>query len=450
MAFSSDSPKRLLTGFRRWWFIICGVAGVALVASQLAEIPYRSAMRGYDNTFNYVWLRSAMVDHDWDFRNDIIQCDTLIPEYRASALALPVTSTGHMPNKYGVGWAVLTLPFYLIADVIVALGRVLGVWSLERDGFNPVYQICIQLGHAGVTVLALWFAVRSVSAWLGNRAFALQGVVAVWAASPLIYYQTANVSMSHGAGFFAVAAMCYGLVTARTEPHLQWPWLVAGAGWGLAVTTRFQLGICGLLVVWTLYECMRERTGVVRQIMLLSLGALPFVGIQMWAWHVVYGKWLVFGYGSEGEGFHWATPALLSSLFSPWHGLFYWHPFLAIAAAGLVGWAWNARRESVVLGATFLVTVYVNAAWWCWWFASSFGNRSIDAALLPLMGGTAWLYSRATGKWRPLLDALVVSAGLWNFYLVLLYRTGAISRSDPVTWTQMIEAATGLGNGFKF
>ena len=45
--------------------------GAALCLSRLVEIPERSALRGYDNTFNYLWLRSAMVDHDWDFRNDL-------------------------------------------------------------------------------------------------------------------------------------------------------------------------------------------------------------------------------------------------------------------------------------------------------------------------------------------------------------------------------------------
>jgi hypothetical protein len=82
----------------RIWIGVCALVGVALFVSQLLEIPSRSAFRGYDNTFNYLWLRSAMVDHDWDFRNDLAQCNTLIPAYRASALALPPTATGHIPN----------------------------------------------------------------------------------------------------------------------------------------------------------------------------------------------------------------------------------------------------------------------------------------------------------------------------------------------------------------
>src|SRR5688572_26954380 len=174
MASSSDSQQSLPeTKLVRWWIIVCALAGLALAVSQLLEIPARSALRGYDNTFNYLWLRSAMVDRDWDFRNDLAECNTLTPAYRASALALPVTPEGRIPNKYGIGWAVLSLPFYLVADVLVTLGRELNFWTYQNDGFNAVYQICLQLGHAGLALLALGLAVQTISTWIGSREYAL-------------------------------------------------------------------------------------------------------------------------------------------------------------------------------------------------------------------------------------------------------------------------------------
>jgi hypothetical protein len=473
MASSSDKPESWPSGKiqRRWWGV-CSLFAAALFISQLVEIPSRSALRGYDNTFNYLWLRSAMVDHDWDFRNDLIQCNTLIPEYRASALTLPVSSTGLIPNKYGMGWAVLTLPFYLVADLIVALGRGLGLWTLQRDGFNAVYQVCIQIGHAALALVALSLAVRTIGAWLGADApgrrgtleggakkrsglaggfarpstgtAAFIGVATVWAASPLLYYQTVNLSMSHGGAFFAVVVMAYGLVRGRGLPQARWPWVVAGAGWGLAVITRFPLGLFGLLVAWALAERAVAGRAWARPAFWAALGAAPFVALQLWGWHVVYGQWLVFGYGVEGEGFHWSQPQLWSSLFSPWHGLFYWHPFLMIGMAGMMAWAIQMRGQGRIWATAFFALIYVNAAWWCWWFASAFGNRGCDAALLPLMAGVAWCFQRALGRWKTALWAVAIAAASWNFYVVVLYRTGAISRSAPVTWQQMIEASVRL------
>lgn len=467
---------------RRWWIGVCAVISAAFFASQLAEIPVRSALRGYDNTFNYLWLRSAMVDGDWDFRNDLEVCDTLTPDYRISALGLPLTATERIPNKYGIGWALVTLPSYLIADAIVATGRALGGWELDRDGYNPVYQIGVQLGHLALALVALGLAVNAIARWVGSRKAALTGVVAVWAASPLFYYQTVNLSMSHGAAFFATAAMAYALTRAHAggpssreaaargdaetasrelgppaaydalQPDLRW-WLLAGAGWGLATITRFQLGVLGLVVGWSLWERWRSgRTlrGLVRAFGGLTLGVAPFVFLQLWAWRVVYGEWLVFGYGVEGEVFHWGRPQFWGSLFSSWHGLFYWHPFLLVAAAGLGLWTWQARGLALAWSAAFLALAYVSAAWWCWWFASAFGNRSYDAALLPLMAGAAWGFLQLRPRWRRVAWGVAIAAGGWNFYVALLYRAGAISRSDPVTWLDMVAAVTRVPNAAQF
>jgi len=444
----SSVERRLL----RSWVIVCAVVGVALGVSKLAEIPERSALRGYDNTFNYLWLRSAMVDGDWDFRNDLRLCNTLVPTYRASALALAPTPTGHIPNKYGIGWSVVTLPFYLVADAIVAIGRWIGLWTLARDGFNPVYQSCIVLGHMALAVLALGLAIRTVAGWLGDRGAAAAAVVLVWAASPLLYYQTADVGMSHGAAFFAVVLSAYALARANQgTAGREWRWwILAGAGWGLAVTTRFQLGVFGLLAAWSWGERALRGKSVAAPIGAFLAGAAPLLLLQGWAWHVVYGRWLVFSYGVEGESFRWASPALMGSLFSPWHGLFYWNPFLLVATGGLVWWGWARRGIAGVLCVVFGAIFYVNAAWWCWWFGSSFGNRSYDAALLPLMAGVAWIWQRSRGRWRTILLVVGMAAGVWNFYLALLYRCYAIPHRDPVTWVQMIEAVKRLPDQLRY
>lgn len=419
-----------------------------LVVTQLLEIPWRSALRGYDNTFNYLWLRSAMVDGDWDFRNDLAACNTLEPEFRASALALPRTPAGRIPNKYGVGWAVLTLPFYLVGDGLTAAGRALGWWTWPRDGFNPVYQTCIQLGHVALALLALWLAVRTVAAWLGARAWVALAVLAVWAGSPLLYYQTANIGMAHGAAFFAISLFAYALVRAR-EGAAGW-WLLAGAGWGLALITRFQLGVFGLLALWGWWETYRRGKKIGLPVGLFFAGAAPLVALQLWAWRVVYGSWFVFSYGGEGESFHWTRPELVNALWSPWHGLFYWHPLLLAAAAGLLAWAWRTRGIAAVLAVVLGLTLYVNAAWWCWWFASAFGGRAWDAALLALMAGFAWLLQRAGRRGRALLLSLACAAACWNFYVLALYRSAAIPRNEPVTWPQMIEAGRHLGEAAHF
>ncbi|MEO6003545.1 MAG: hypothetical protein ABIZ04_05375 [Opitutus sp.] len=481
MASSSPSPQRSFEDkLRRFWIGLCVVVAGSLSLSQLLEIPHRSALRGYDNTFNYLWLRSAMVDHDWDFRNDLIACDTLQDEYRASALQLSLTKAGRIPNKYGIGWALLTLPFYVVADLLVGVGRAIGWWDFTHDGFNPVYQVCIQIGHTALAVFAMVIATRVISKWLqgslngripaqptlarshqnGEPTERLQGrdydfiasssVALTWAASSLVYYQAVNVSMSHGAAFFAIVLMAYGLMRAVEMPSASRWWWLTGASFGLAVIVRYQLVLFALPLGLGLFG-LRRDTAILRSALVFCVvGFAPFALLQCFAWHQVYGEWFVFGYGAEGEAFHWGKPALVASLFSSWHGLFYWHPFLLVAAAGMIAWAVRVKREALAWSAAVGLMAYTNAAWWCWWFASAFGNRGYDAALLPLMAGTAWLLHELSKPARLVLFAVAIAFGAWNFYVVVLFRSGAISRSERVTWGQMIQASTALDEATRF
>jgi hypothetical protein len=86
-----------------------------------------------------------------------------------------------------------------------------------------------------------------------------------------------------------------------------------------------------------------------------------------------------------------------------------------------------------------LITLYVNAAWWCWWFASSFGQRASEAMCLFFMGGLAWIW-RARPRWRPALWTVFLVGAAWNFYIMALFYTTAISRDAPVTWGEMLLA----------
>jgi hypothetical protein len=411
-------------------------------ATQLAEMPWRSALRGSDNSFYYFWLRSLMVDGDWEFTNDVRECDTLpSEEFRQEMLALPRTLTGRQPNKYGIGWAVAAAPAYLAADATVAAGRALGVWRLERDGYNPVYQLAQHVWHFALALGSLLLAWRCARRWCDPQP-ALFGVLLLWGASPLAYYQTIKLTLSHSLSFLAVALMTWALLRARETRGAAWPWLLAGAAYGLAVITRFQLAVLAVVPagLWLVEAWRGGLRAAARPAGALVLGALPLLALQFFAWHAVYGRWLVFTYGEAGEGFNWLRPELFGGLLSARHGLLYWHPFLL---AGFVGLGWLAWRRDALARAgvlTAALVIYVNAAWWCWWFASSFGQRAFDAPLLFLMIGLAALLARLPAGARRAVGWLGAAATAWNFYVMALFYTTAIPRDTPVTWAEMLRA----------
>lgn len=412
---------------------------------QLAQF---SMLRGSDSTGYYLWLRSAMVDGDWDFENDLKVCNTLTAEFRAELLKLPRTEAGRWPNKYGIGWAVLSAPFYLVADGIVATGRAIGLWSLERDGYNVVYQICIQSGHFLLGLTGLLLAWRWVTRWCGDGTAALWGVLLILAASPQLYYLTLKLSLSHNAAFFAIALMLWAGLEAEKGAGRLWPWVVAGAGWGLAVTLRFQLALFAVVPAWQLLLRWRDgekRAQAMGSALAWLAGAAPLLFLQFYAWRMVYGQWFVFTYGAEGERFFWTKPEILNLLFSPYHGFFYWHPFLLVGAIGYVCLTLKFRGLHVAGFLAILGTIYVNAAWWCWWFAGSFGSRAFEGVLIFFMAGLALLFVRLPPFGRRILWAAAITAGVWNVAIMALYYASVIPRNAPVTWLEMVQAgARGL------
>ncbi|CAM3038451.1 ArnT family glycosyltransferase [Rariglobus hedericola] len=433
---------RGLSARTRWFVLACVVIAIGLFVSQLVEIPKRSAMRGSDNTFNYLWLRSLMVGGDLDFRDDLDACNTLVPELKTTIPQLPLTKTGVVTNKYGVGWSLVSVPFYLAADGIVGTGRALGVWNLERDGYNWVYQVCLQTGHFLLAGFALFLAYRVTRRWCAREP-AVLGVAMLWAASPMLYYQTSNLSMSHGVTFFALVLCLYALQRTEAAPERWLWWMLAGAGLGLATITRYQTAVFGLVPVWAILMQVRTTKNLPamsRQGLAFAAGAVPFVALQMVAWKIVYGSWLLYSYGAEAEPFYWTKPVFAEVLFSAKHGLFYWHPLLLAGCAGLIAVAW---KRGGLLWAGVVVTaisVYVNAAWWCWWFGSSFGSRAFEGAFLFFMVGLAWCFERLSERATRWLFAAGASLVVWNLLWLLLYRMALVSRNDAVTYGDVVRA----------
>ncbi len=283
---------------------------------------------------------------------------------------------------------------------------------------------------------------RCVRRWC-DPPTALLAVGLLWAGSPLIYYQTFKLSLSHNAAFLGVTLMTWALLRAREERGRNWPWWLAGMAWGLMLIVRFQLAVFAVVPAWIWWREARAA-GTTRRAAAMAgawlAGVVPLLALQFFAWHVVYGRWLVFTYGEEGEGFNWLHPAFFGGLLSAQHGLFYWHPFLLAGATGL-GWlAWRRDRLALAGSLALVLVVYVNAAWWCWWFASSFGQRAFDGACLYLMIGLAGLLTRLPAAGRTALCGLGGMAAAWNFYVMAVFYTTAISRNDAVTWAQMFHA----------
>jgi hypothetical protein len=115
--------------------------------------------KGSDCIGYYAWLRSPLIDHDFQFDNEFATTIARTPDYEA---VFPLTVTGHRSNPWPVGPAIIWAPAVVtVHQILCGLGRH-SPWP--ADGYSPPYQLAV-----GGTTLALALLTLSLAYRIGRR-----------------------------------------------------------------------------------------------------------------------------------------------------------------------------------------------------------------------------------------------------------------------------------------
>ncbi|ACB77282.1 conserved hypothetical protein [Opitutus terrae PB90-1] len=385
----------------------------------------RPMLQGWDDSHYYAWLPSVLIDRDLDFANQLIGHGTLPASAEAEVLAQPRTATGLLPNKYPPGWAFGSLPFFLVAHALA---------PPDASGYEPVYLMAVWLGQLLYAAGGLWLAVQILARFFPLRV-ATVATCASWLASPLLYYQSARLSLSHSQ-VFALAMLTLWLALRLWDGDQRARlWLLLGFASALLVVTR---NVAVVYLAWPAWVLVRRLRTASAAGWLLAGAAAPVL-VQVLAWKLLYGSWLVYSYG--GEKFDFAQLHLVDVLASPRHGWFYWHPLLVGGVVAFAGWAWR-RSEGRGWLLSLALIVVLNAAWPTWWLGSSFGHRGFEVATLFAAVGLATILQACRDRLglQRAVASIIAIAIIWNLALLALFLTHRIPREGPVTYVEMARA----------
>jgi len=337
-----------------------------------------------DGIFYYSWLRSAVVDHDFDFRN----------EYHFFGVNQPETPLGYAGNKYSVGPAALWAPAF--------------IWTRALIGGSG-YELPYQLAIGGTGVLYAVSGLILLYLLLGKffrPSVSLSVVLSLAFATNLFFYGSLDTVNSHALSFFAVTLLLTFLF-GKTRC-----WFLVGAALGLLGIIRPQDLLYSLLVLPFLN-------------LQVIIGFLLIFGLQLIAWQIFYGQLWFNPYLAGGEGFRW-PPQILGVLFSPANGFFLWTPMALIALMGLLISANTKRARN--LNRLFVLIAYLQillvASWSTWWQGASYSGRMFLGILPVLAFGLAnlfsWLGSKGMLK-NYLLLSLVIPLSVINFIGIVFF-----------------------------
>lgn len=385
----SPSVRRLL----KWRHVSAAVPWVVLALGLIAyhqvytvyrfDSPVHADAEGY-----FAYLPSYLVHHDISFKA-VVQ-HHVIPAYAAlghqppSNLGFLAQPTGNYLDRYGIGVAMLVLPFFTLGHAIAALAHA------NADGYSgaEVYAggvAAIVYASAGLLVLR-----ASLQRMFPHVVIAIT-LVAITFGTSLFNFATWDSLNSHAFSFFAVAWLLLAVARWYERPQSWWRAVVIGAVAGLIIDIRPTDAL--LLVIVPLWSVggmagLRARISLLRaqalKLVVMIGIALVVLAPQAIAWHIATGHWITQPYG-QGTWFDFLHPQLLGSLFAfrP-HGLLPYAPVLSFSFDGLI-WAWFKRRDiALPVTVAFVPFWYVVSAWYDWSFSDGFGQRAfID--ILPLL-----------------------------------------------------------------
>lgn len=399
---------------------------LVLVLASLWFLPAVYGRIGGDGNQYYILLRSPALDFDFDFDNDFAGLGA------APVMSVQGESTSRMPIGAALCWLPPFVAVHVVALVMSALG---GPW--RADGFGPLYQATI----TSSTYVYVFAALLALEAFVRRRhgeAIALLSTLGIFLATPLLYYATANPSMSHGVQAAAGTAFVLAWLWSREGADRR-RWLVTGALGGLVCAIRPQDAV---LLVLPLLDLLRRGRRAWPVAPAFLAGPVAFGLLQLAVWLRLYG--FAFADVISGQSYVGQTePFPIDLMFSARHGLFTWTPLYLVAVLGLVLWARRDAWTAALFATAFGLAVMVNGAMQDWWGSESFGQRRM-LGLTPLFAlglGEAFAFLRR----RPLLLPAITLAALvaWNLQFAYIFnsemlapRTQAVSL-DRLAATQV-------------
>ncbi len=339
-----------------------------------------------DGIYYYSWVRSVVIDHDINFRN----------EYTYFSANQPITAKGIPGNKYAIGAPLIWYPFYLVTYQIFG-----------GDGYGFIYQIVVGLISVLATSFALLLLYRVLEQQYGQSIGRL-AVITIALGTNLWYYGSLDPVNSHALTFFWSTVALAFLMQSSATP-------ATGLAQGLLMLTRTQEIVAAIPAICT-YP-IRKWPALIGSILLMF-------SIQIGAWYLVNGTFSSQYLGSE-EGFYWFHPQILGVLFSVDNGVFLWTPVFLLGYLGLLLKSFRTRSP-VWIGMTVACTLqlYIVASWSTWWQGASYSGRMFLGILPFITFGLAEVYRllyRILFNTRILIFSLVFPLCTLNLIAIIYF-----------------------------
>ena len=358
------------------WIVFLVTAYLIFVFRPIWHLPINQGLINWDALGYYAYLPAIFIHHDVGL--------TELPQYVAREYQLTEgfygTQIGNAKVlQYSCGQALLEAPWFAIGHLYAK------AFGYKADGFSMPYQMAIQIGMWLFCMLGVAQIRRVLLRFFDDVSVAIT-LFLLLLGSNYLPYASVLVSYTHAPLFTVYAVLLTATIRFYSKINFTNSVLL-GLCVGVAMLTRPTEVVCILIpLLWGVYsiETLRERATLLRQNLpniLLAVATAAAIGsLQIFYWHTVSGKWIMYSYGDQT--FSFLAPHLYNCLISSRKG---WLVYSPIVIFGLIGWVLVWRKPiyfatikpfRFALTLTLLLALYITFSWDNWWYGGGIGQRA--------------------------------------------------------------------------
>lgn len=365
-----------------------------------------------DGVFYYSWLRSTVIDHDFDFYNELKYFASYdIGSQRILADNLR-TDTGHVPSPYAYGTALLWLPLFVVASLVSWL------FNLSLDGYSWFYVFFVNLSSWLFGLAAFLIVYFNLKKYF-TAAISFWSTLGIYLSTPWFYYQFFEPSMSHMASLFIVCVFFDLVIKFHQGIKVHTGFLAVVVF--IMVAVRWQ-NLLFLIILLPLFWHSRHNAKLfVTRLISIFLPVAIFWITQSLIWKYLYGYYFL---QPQGRGFVRLDLHGLYILFSSNRGLLLWSPIIILAFCGFYFLYKKSKFLFFISLSAFTVQWLINGSLNDLGGGDAYGARRFIETLPFLSLALAAFWSNL--KSRQLMIIVTVIFIIWNMILIQNYRHNQI------------------------
>ena len=396
----------------------------SLVLFFIINIPTPIKVHG-DGVFYYGWATSMIFDHDIDITNQLQQTESY-DFYSRYFLDHNIKTQTHLtPNPYAFGTALLWMPFIFITTVVYHLVGIYDADLIAQSGYSDVYLFVLNFTTWLWGSIALIMIYKTLKYYFNTR-ISFIATSTLWLATPFVYYQFFEPSMSHTASIMMSSIFLWYVVQSIHKQKISY--MMIGSIIFLMIAVRWQ-NIVFIVAMLPVVVHFFSRRISIKLFMTVVLSTSIFFVIQSYFWKILYDAYVIIPQGSHfiGTSFYF-----METLFSTNRGLLVWSPIIMIS---LIGAFFLYKKQPYIARAcilAFLLQWIVNSLLSDPGGGDAFGGRRFISTI-PFIAVLLGAFVKHTFVYKKSIVTIGILLIVLNMFLIQAYRLNNIPHSGTIT-----------------